>query len=125
VSPEFLVLCPRNSDTDFSNRDYAISLVYNFLLWLAAVLQYHFMHLALAGGSIARSLKSFTISWLAFASLALVYMNHFVEKMQPFFLWSIIDAALVFAIVALANGLLHPRFFPPRDRSKSAVDPTT
>lgn len=101
-------------DMNFSSADYAISLAYNYLLWFAAVLQFYLMWPALKGPMIVRSVVSFAVSWLAFAGLALVYMNHFDDALKAFYLWSIVDAAILFPLVGLANGVLYPMLFGPR-----------
>lgn len=105
-------------DMNFSSADYAISLAYNFLLWFAAVLQFHLMWPALRGPMIVRSLMSFAASWLAFAGLALVYMNHFDDALKAFYLWSIVDAAILFPLVGLVNGVLYPMLFGLRLTNK-------
>ena len=38
-------------------------------------------------------------------------MNHYVVGIRPFYYWSMVDALIVFTVVALANALLYPRFF--------------
>jgi hypothetical protein len=37
-------------------------------------------------------------------------MNHYSHP-KDFYFWSIVDAAVVFPVVALANGLVFPRLF--------------
>jgi hypothetical protein len=39
-------------------------------------------------------------------------MNHYTAAVNPFYFWSMADAVIVFAVVALANGFLYPIFFP-------------
>ena len=41
-------------------------------------------------------------------------MNHYVAGIRPFFYWSMVDALIVFTVVALANALLYPVVFRER-----------
>lgn len=102
---------PESFNTAFSNTDFAISLFYNFMLWLAAAWIFHLAHPNVKGGFILKSLKIYGISCLFFLSLSAVYMNHYVEAVQPFYLYSMLDAILLFPIVAIANGFIYPRLF--------------
>ena len=97
--------------SEFSVNDFVISLLYNFVMWFAATLAFHKMHPSLGGPMILRSLQSFGIMCLFFIGLAAVYMNHFTDPIKPFFLWSMVDALIVFAVVGLAAGLIYPFFF--------------
>ena len=110
VMPQY----PEVFDADFTTKDFIISMGYNFMLWFSAALVFHLMHPVLSGGMIVKSLKSYAIMWLFFASLAAVYMNHYTDAVKPFYLYSILDAVIAFTIVALANGLLYPVFFKPK-----------
>ena len=38
-------------------------------------------------------------------------MNHYTDAVKPFYVFSMIDALIVFSIVALANGLIYPKLF--------------
>lgn len=102
-------LYPEVFDSDFSDRDFAISLGYNFMLWFAAALGFHLMQPNLRGGWIAKSFKGYGVACLSFVSLALVYMNHYADAVKPFYFWSAVDALIVFTVVALANAFLYPR----------------
>ena len=101
---------PEVFNNDFSTTDFASSFGYNFTLWFAAVLAHHFMRPSFAGHEVVRSLKAFGVSLLAFVSLAAVYMNHFLEPIRSFFFWSLVDSLILFPVVAVACGLLYPRF---------------
>jgi hypothetical protein len=48
--------------------------------------------------------------FLFFASVSAVYMNHYSHP-KDFYIYNILDGLVVFPIVAVANGLLYPRFF--------------
>lgn len=101
---------PEVFDVDFTGRDFAISLGYNFAMWFVATWVFHLLHPVLRGGMILRSLKSYGLMCLFFLSVAAVYMNHYQDPVKPFYLWSMVDAAIVFTVVAVANGLLYPLF---------------
>ena len=59
---------------------------------------------------LVRSLKSYGLMALFFIALAAVYMNHYVEPIRSFYRWSMVDACIVFAVVAAANAYLYPWF---------------
>jgi hypothetical protein len=48
-------------------------------------------------------------------------MNHFTEAVKPFYFWSMVDAVIVYSVVALANAVLYPRIFPERDRRSATL----
>lgn len=114
-------LYPDVFDNDFTTRDFAISLGYNFMLWFSAVLAFHVAQPALTGTMLIRSAKMFGVLLLFFCSLAAIYMNHFVDAVKPFWFWSIIDALIIFPLLALANGLLYPRLFARRGETEPAA----
>ncbi len=104
-------LYPEVWDNDFSTRDFVISLGYNFALWFAVVLNFHLMAPGLKGPMLLRSFISFGVSGFIFISLAAVYMNHFIAESRAFFAWSIVDALILFPLLALANSLVYPLIF--------------
>jgi len=104
-------LYPEVFDNDFSGTDFAVSFLYNFVMWLTAVWVFHLLHPVLRGNMLIRSFKSYGLMCLFFVSLAAVYMNHYTAAVKPFYFWSMVDAMIVFSLVALANGLLYPIFF--------------
>lgn len=103
---------PQVFDTDFSGGDFAVSLFYNFMLWFFAVCLFYFMQPSLSGGWWAKSFKGYGLVCLFFISLAAVYMNHYTDAVKPFYLWSMVDALIVFSVVAAGNALLFPRLIP-------------
>lgn len=107
---------PSVFDLSFTRKDIIISLFYNFVLWFAAVLIFHFSHKNFQGHMILRSFKGFGLGLLLFISLAAVYMNHYTADIKTFYLYSMIDAVILFFLLAFFNGILYPRFF---DESKS------
>lgn len=102
---------PESFNNDFTGTDFAISLFYNFMLWLVAAWIFHLAHPNVNGGFIAKSLKLYGLSCLFFLSLSAVYMNHFNDAVKPFYLYGMLDALILFPIVAVANGLIYPRLF--------------
>ena len=116
VMPKF----PSAFYQDFDGTDMAISMAYNFALWWLATLAFHLVHPQLSGGMVWRSVKSYGVMCAYLCSVTAVYMNHFEDAAKPFFGWSMAFNVVVFPIVAVANGLLYPRFFKVRD-SQSAT----
>lgn len=108
VMPQY----PQVFHTDFSNLDFAVSLGYNFMMWLTATWVFYLAQPALTGSMMIRSLKVFGLMGLFFISLAAIYMNHYTPDIQTFYLYSMLDAVILFPIVGVANGLLFPRIFP-------------
>ncbi len=102
---------PESFNNDFTGTDFAISLFYNFMLWLAAAGIFQLAHPKVNGGFIAKSLKIYGLSCLFFLSLSAVYMNHFNDAVKPFYLYSMLDALILFPIVAVANGVIYPKLF--------------
>jgi uncharacterized membrane protein YvlD (DUF360 family) len=111
-----LPLFPEAFDQDFTTTDFMISLGYNYAMWFVAAVVFHLLNPVLRGSIWVRSLKSYLLLAAFFCALAAVYMNHYVAGIRPFYYWSMVDALIVFTVVALANALLHPLFF--RDRSR-------
>ena len=107
VMPQY----PDVFDNDFDTADFLVSIFYNFMLWLTATWVFHIAHPCVAGGFVTKSLKLFGLMCLFFISLAAVYMNHFTPAVKPFYLWSMVDALIVFGIVGLCNGVIYPKLF--------------
>lgn len=98
----------------FREEDLWSSYLFNYVLWLAVVLNFHTSHHQLSGKLLWKSLQSFGISCLLFCSLAAVYMNHFNLEIRTFFIWSMVDALILFGLLGAVNGLLYPLFFKKR-----------
>lgn len=107
VMPQY----PEVFDTDFSTMDFTISLFYNFMMWLTATWVFYIAHPQLKGNFILKSLKVFGLMGLFFISLAAVYMNHYTADIKTFYLYSMLDAIILFPLVGVANGLLFPWIF--------------
>lgn len=99
---------PSYFNTNFSTVDWVTSYFYNFMMWLTSVWIFDRMHPVFAGGWMAKSLKIFSITWLFFASVSAIYMNHYSHT-KMFYIYNILDSLIVFTLVALANGFLYPR----------------
>ncbi len=95
-------------NTSFTQLDWFTSYFYNFVVWLTCVWVFHLMRPALRGNDVVASLKAFGLMWLFFASVSAVYMNHYSHG-KAFYVWNIADALMMFAIVAIGNGLLYRR----------------
>lgn len=104
---------PEVFDNNFTSTDFYISLGYNFMMWFTATWVFHLLHPVLNGHFMIKSFKVFGLMCLFFCAVAAIYMNHFTSTVKPFFAWSMLDALIVFSIVALANGFLYPLFFKP------------
>ena len=101
-------------NSDFTNIDWASSFFYNFLVWFCAAWIFHLAQHSVSGNMIVKSFKIFGIALLFFISISAVFMNHYIEGIRTFYRFGMIDAVITFSIVALANGLLYPRFFRPK-----------
>ncbi|NUO81989.1 hypothetical protein HUU05_18095 [candidate division KSB1 bacterium] len=112
INPRF----PESFNNNFSSTDFAISFFYNFMLWLATAWIFHLAHPNVKGGFILKSLKVYGLTCLFFLSLTAVYMNHFNDAVQPFYLYSMLDALILFPLVAVANGLIYPKLFKANHR---------
>jgi len=111
VMPQY----PEVFDTEFSNADFIVSLFYNFMLWLTAAWMFYIAHPSFSGSMVVKSLKVFGLMGLFFISLAAVYMNHYTADIKTFYLYSMLDAVILFPLVGLANGLLYPRIIGQKD----------
>ena len=70
-----LPLYPEVFDNDFTSRDFAISLGYNFMLWFAAALGFHLMQPNLSGGWVLKSFKGYGVMCLSFVSLTVEFAH--------------------------------------------------
>ena len=102
---------PEVFDVEFSTADFAISLFYNFMMWFTATWVFYLTHSVFRGNFYVKSLKVFGLMGLFFVSLAAVYMNHYTPEVKTFYLYSMLDAVILFPIIALSNGFLFPRIF--------------
>jgi len=94
--------------SEFRTIDWVTSYLYNFVMWLTCVWVFHLIRPAIEGSDLVKSFKAFGIMWLSFASVSAIYMNHYSHP-RAFYVWNVLDAVLVFALVAIGNGLLYRR----------------
>ena len=99
-------------NTDFQTIDWVTSYFYNFVMWFTITYAFHRTHPALQGPLVVRSLKVYGFFFIVFASISAIYMNHYSHP-KDFYFYNILDAALVFPLVALANAYLYPLLFRP------------
>jgi len=97
-------------NSDFTTFDWVTSYFYNFIMWCGFTWVYYYLHKAFKGNHVTRSLKVYAIMLVLFSAVSAIYMNHYSHP-KGFYVWSIVDAALVFPPVAIANGLLFPLIF--------------
>lgn len=107
--------------TDFTTFHWVTSYLYNFVMWAVLVWLYHLLRPVLAGHEVWRSLKVFGIGFLFFAAVSFIYMNHYSHP-EAFYLFSVADAAIVYALVGVANGLLYPLIVPSRGKPVELTD---
>lgn len=93
--------------TEFQTMDWVTSYAYNFVMWFTVVAAFHMVRPQLTGPMMVRSLKVFVFFAVVFAAISAIYMNHYSHP-KDFYVWSILDAALVFPLMGLANGWLYP-----------------
>lgn len=105
---EAMAASPSYFNTRFTQADWVTSYAYNFVMWLVAVIAFHLMRPQLGTGRFAPSLKGFGIMYVFFAAVSAIYMNHYSHP-KAFYAYNILDALIVFSVVAVANALLYPR----------------
>lgn len=96
--------------SSFTTFDWVTSYFYNFVMWFVCAWIFHIARPAMTGHDIVKSLKIFGVLFFFFASVSAIYMNHYSHP-KDFYLYSIADASVVFALVGLANGSLYKYFF--------------
>lgn len=96
----------------FETFDWVTSFFYNFMMWLSCVWVFHLVRPAIKGTDLVASLKVFGIMCLCFASISAILMNHYSHA-KDFYFWIILDGVLMYALVAILNGLLYRRVVGP------------
>ena len=107
VMPQY----PDCFNNEFTQADWASSFFYNFMLWLSVVWIFHVAHPSVGGSYLVKSFKIFGLCCLFFVSLAAVYMNHYSTDIRTFYQYSMVDALILFSLLATANGFLYPLLF--------------
>lgn len=95
-------------NTVYGTFDWVTSFFYNFMMWLTCIWVFHLMRPAIKGSDLIASFKVFGIMWLFFASVSAILMNHYSHP-KDFYFWIVLDGLLIYALVALGNGLLYRR----------------
>ncbi len=99
---------PSYFNAEFATFDWVTSFFYNFMMWLICVWVFHLMRPAIRGSDLVASLKIFGIMCIFFASISAILMNHYSHP-KDFYFWIILDGVLMYALVAVCNGLLYRR----------------
>ncbi|MEM1135881.1 MAG: hypothetical protein AAGI07_08565 [Bacteroidota bacterium] len=95
----------------FTGADFPLSHFFNYLLWFTVVLAFHFGQKSLSFSLFWKSMVFFGIFFIFFIGLTGVFMNHFNQGIRIFFRYTMLDAVLVFGVLALVNGFLYPTIF--------------
>ncbi|MEQ8425007.1 MAG: hypothetical protein RIA63_09870, partial [Cyclobacteriaceae bacterium] len=98
----------------FTEKDFPASLFYNFVMWFSVVMLFHLGQRSIKGTMMVRSFIFFGLSCLFFISLAAIYMNHYIQGIRVFYLFSMLDGIIIFSLLALINGFLYPKIFPTK-----------
>ncbi len=109
---------PSYFNLKFTTADWVTSYLYNFVMWLMPTIFFHKTHPFLRGSMILKSLKVYIPTLVVFLSISAIFMNHYSHP-KDFYLYSMLDAVIVFPLVAVANGLLYPFFVRPESRVAS------
>ncbi len=109
---------PSYFNLEFTTADWVTSYLYNFVMWLMLTIFFHKTHPFLQGSMISRSLKVYVPTLVVFLSISAIFMNHYSHP-KDFYLYIMLDAVLVFPLVAVANGLLYPFFVKPEQGAAS------
>ncbi len=92
------------------------------MMWLTAEWVFVLIEPRLRGNSVLKSLKVYGMMLLSFCSVSAIYMNHYRHP-KWFYVWNMLDAVIVFTIVALANVILYPWFFRGTHRDPATASP--
>lgn len=82
----------------------------NFLIWFLITVVYVKIEPVVHGHPIRKSLKVYGVMFLFFVAISALYMNQYNHP-GDFYVYHILDGMLIFPLVAVANGLIHPRLF--------------
>ena len=94
----------------FSAWNWVVHFFLDFMTWFLISLLYVKMEPVVHGHPIRKSLKVYGVMFLFFSTSSFVYMNHF-SRPGDFFVYTMLDRLLLFTVVAVANGLIHPWIF--------------
>jgi hypothetical protein len=100
-------------NVEFTPIEQLYSVAYNFLGWLLITILYVKIEPIVHGHPIRKSLKVYGVMYMYFVSVSAIYMLRYNHP-SDFYLFMMLDRLLLFPIVAVANGILHPRLFRPQ-----------
>ncbi len=112
-----------NSDIfnlQFNAWDWTSFVFINFMIWFLVSVIYVKIEPVVHGHPIRKSLKVYGVMFLFFVAISAFYMNQYSHP-GDFYIYNILDAMLIFLLVAVANGLLHPRLFRTAAVQKQAM----
>lgn len=94
----------------FTAGNWAAFFFVNFMMWFLISVIYVKMEPVVHGHPIRKSLKVYGVMFLFFAAVSALYMNQYNHP-GDFYVYHVLDGMLIFPLVAVANGLIHPRLF--------------
>jgi hypothetical protein len=97
-------------NSQFTGFDWAAFFFVNFAMWFLISLIYVKIEPLVHGHPMRKSLKVYGVMFLFFVAISALYMNQYSHP-SDFYVYNILDGMLIFPLVALANGLIHPRLF--------------
>jgi hypothetical protein len=95
---------------EFSPLEQVYSMAYNFLGWLMITVIYVKIEPLVHGHPIRRSLKVYAVMYMYFVSVSAIYMLRYARP-TDFYIYFMLDRLLLFPLLAVANGILHPWLF--------------
>ena len=90
--------------------EWAVYFFANFMAWFMISVIYVKIEPQVHGHPIRKSLKVYGVMFLYFVAISAAYMNQYNHP-SDFYVWNILDRMLIFPIMAVTNGLIHPRLF--------------
>jgi hypothetical protein len=110
-------------NVDWTPLEHFYSVLYNFLGWLLITVLYVKIESVVHGHPVRKSLKLYAVMYMYFVSVSGIYMLRYNHP-SDFYLYMMLDRLLLFSIVAIANGILHPRLFrPPAPATRRTIRP--
>ena len=109
---------PSYFNLEFTTADWVTSYLYNFVMWLMLTVFFHKTQPFLRGSMILKSLKVYVPTLVVFLSISAIFMNHYSHP-KDFYVYIMLDAVLMFPLVAVANGLLYPFLVRPEPGAAS------
>jgi hypothetical protein len=107
----------------FTTWNWFVHFFLDFMTWFLITLLYVKIEPVVHGHPIRKSLKVYGVMFLFFSTSSAVYMNQY-SRTGEFFLYTILDRLLLFGILAVANGLIHPWVFRPAAQRHAGLHAT-